>query len=321
MGAYTGQNAWKDTIYQFEETDVVLAETDNIPLQDLADRTVWLKNRLGSQFVNQKIIAGNVALSKDDIACHYRINAAGLLTVTLQDAAQMPYGAIVPFTSFCAIGAAISIKTLAGQEIFDSENVRGTMYMHHRETLWLAAFADHWEVVHSHGNFFSAGEEIKARKILTNTALYTGQLLVRAQYPRLWEFANSLTLNQELVPDATWNFDGFTYRGCFSTGDGVSTFRLPDERAMHDRMMDLGRGVDFSRIHNYPGGYSADAIKSHTHDLDLDTSNTSIGGNGSGKFTMGNEANEPYMPLLKTKSTGVSENLVKTIGKLNLVKY
>lgn len=327
MGQYIGDNLWQETIYQFEETDLVLAANDNVPLQNLADRTVWLKNRLGSQFTDEKIITGNVTLSKDDVGCMYRVNATGVITIQLQDASEMPYGAIVPFSSFCAVGAAINIQTKAGQEIFDSEGVRGTIYMHNRETLWLAAFTNHWLVVNSHGNFFCAGEEMKARKVLNNTVAFKGQLLVRAQYPRLWEYASSLQDGIEIVSELTWNFDAFTYRGLFSKGDGVSTFRIPDERAMHERMLDLGRGVDLGRG-NYAGSYEADGIKEHRHDVNPNPN--SKGPSGQGYIVNGDEGSQEQLDIIKSSGVkdlttganiGLPENRVKTIGKLFLVKY
>lgn len=46
-------------------------------------------------------------------------------------------------------------------------------------------------------------------------------LLSRADYPRLWAWAQAYS---RVVAEATWATD----RGCFSSGDGSTTFRIPD---------------------------------------------------------------------------------------------
>ncbi len=127
--------------------------------------------------------------------------------------------------------------------------------------------------------------------------------------------------------EALWFIDATTYRGCYTTGDGVTTFRIPDERGMSERMMDLGRGIDLYRTHNFPGGYEKDAILEHYHITTF--TNNSDNDSGSGKLSVGGQVPEGTPPKYKTggavNSTdtpiGASENIVKNIGKLNLVKF
>lgn len=68
-----------------------------------------------------------------------------------------------------------------------------------------------------------------------------GSLKLRADYPRLWEHAQSKT---SVVTDAAWLAGDF---GSFSSGDGATTFRLPDARGEFLRAWDHGRGVDAGR--------------------------------------------------------------------------
>lgn len=66
-----------------------------------------------------------------------------------------------------------------------------------------------------------------------------GQLLKRADYPDLWAAVNSGMFVS--VDDTTWlNANGVTYvhRGKFSTGDGSTTFRLPDLNGMQTGSLD-----------------------------------------------------------------------------------
>lgn len=52
-----------------------------------------------------------------------------------------------------------------------------------------------------------------------------GQEVNRADYPDLWQFAQN---SGNLVPDYVWS----NLKGSFSTGNGSTTFRLPDLRGM-----------------------------------------------------------------------------------------
>lgn len=52
-----------------------------------------------------------------------------------------------------------------------------------------------------------------------------GQLLTRTTYPELWAAVNSGVFRS--VSESDWTLDE-RHRGCYSTGDGTSTFRLPD---------------------------------------------------------------------------------------------
>lgn len=83
-----------------------------------------------------------------------------------------------------------------------------------------------------------------------------GAVLSRASYPALWAYAQS---SGALVSDATWLATSW---GCFSTGDGATTFRIPDLRGEHLRSWDDGRGADSGRA---IGTYQASQNLSHLH--------------------------------------------------------
>ncbi|NTZ82404.1 hypothetical protein FCJ61_05075 [Burkholderia metallica] len=79
-----------------------------------------------------------------------------------------------------------------------------------------------------------------------------GALVNRADYPKLWAYAQA---SGTLVTDVAWGQGNF---GCFSQGDGASTFRLPELRGEFLRCWDDGRGVDASRgIGTWQGGQNA----------------------------------------------------------------
>lgn len=83
-----------------------------------------------------------------------------------------------------------------------------------------------------------------------------GALLSRTAYANLWAYAQA---SGNIVDDTTWNSGAY---GSFSTGDGSTTFRIPDERGYFDRAWDDGRGIDSGRA---IGSSQVDDTKSHAH--------------------------------------------------------
>lgn len=60
-----------------------------------------------------------------------------------------------------------------------------------------------------------------------NTLLCNGQIVSRTQYVRLWDYVSNLDTSMR-VTDANWNNASLNNKGRFSTGNGTSTFRVPD---------------------------------------------------------------------------------------------
>jgi hypothetical protein len=325
MGQYTGNANWADTVYQFDETDVVEGGpngTDNKPLKDLADRTAYLKAQIGLiDRLSDQIVFNDSANITGLLAGQLIVPiSAGILILTLADAATFKHGAIVPIAAYCADGCVVNVQPMAGQNIFDNGAGQPVMYMHNKENLCLIALGDQWKVVFKNGNFDSVGEEVKGRKELNNTIALKGQLLQRSRYPRLWNFVQQFSMYGEITSEFLWNNYGVLYQSFFSNGDGATTFRLPDERGMFERMADLGRGVDTDRQTPGVGGYQLDELKSHTHKI-----------SEGGDRTLDN-VNTFRIPTSNTDRTGLSEDFKllpvggietrpKNISKLFLIKY
>lgn len=95
-----------------------------------------------------------------------------------------------------------------------------------------------------------------------------GALLNRADYPQLWAYAQA---SGALATEKDW---AAGWWGCFSTGDGATTFRIPEFRGEGIRCADGGRGVDSGRgvgswqdsqNRSHVHGASAVSVGDHTH--------------------------------------------------------
>lgn len=89
--------------------------------------------------------------------------------------------------------------------------------------------------------------------------LCNGALVSRATYAALW--AHAQAQSGLVVSDVAWSASADA-RGRFSSGDGSTTFRLPDLRGEFIRGLDLSRGVDTGRT---LGSWLADELRSHDH--------------------------------------------------------
>ncbi|VWB35333.1 tail protein [Burkholderia arboris] len=84
-----------------------------------------------------------------------------------------------------------------------------------------------------------------------------GALLNRADYPHLWAYAQA---SGALATEKDW---AAGWWGCFSIGDGATTFRIPEFRGEGIRCADGGRGVDSGRG---VGSWQDSQNRSHRHD-------------------------------------------------------
>jgi hypothetical protein len=322
-------------VYQIEQTDLVkggAGEIANLQAQALANRTAFLKDNL-YRLKTVEDIVGNVGLTSDDANILKSLTAADHLTATLPDVTTTKVGDYYAFTSLMPLLKCATITTFGAQIIkYAISDNRTSMYMYTGERLVLVSAGTYWLVHACFGNFDSVGESFGARKQKGNTAILNGGLVSRTIYARLWnEFASTLTNNQQIVSDADWlagsGGNVNVYRGCFSHGDGVTTFRLPDERGLYDRYLDLSRGLATGRLHNYPGGLEMDAIGEHFHLLNLNPNANSQG--GFGKITTGGDGPEGSLPIYKSggavdglnNSIGKTETRTKSLGKIPLIRF
>ena len=96
-------------------------------------------------------------------------------------------------------------------------------------------------------------------------------VLNRADWPWLWDHAQQSGM---LVTEAA----RAGMEGCWTSGDGLTTFRVPDARGKYKRVLDESAGVDPGRV---AGSYKLDEYKSHAHYIGSTTYGTQGMGGGS----------------------------------------
>ena len=98
----------------------------------------------------------------------------------------------------------------------------------------------------------------------------------------------------------------------WGTGDGGTTFNLPDARGEFIRGFDSGRGVDIARAF---ATTQADALKAHDHTIDF-TNHTSAGVTGGGNIVSGAEGPEGIIAFNTQLSAGATETRPTNITAL-----
>jgi phage-related tail fiber protein len=146
-----------------------------------------------------------------------------------------------------------------------------------------------------------------------------GSLLSRSAFPALWAEAQA---SGNLVNDAAWLAGQY---GSYSTGNGTTTFRIPNYCGYGFRAWDLGRGIDAGRV---LGSAQNDAIQNITGTLGMDDStrtqlsgafyeigafNYDANASGGGGYKAGFDASRVVRTAAETR--------MKNIALLACIKY
>lgn len=118
-----------------------------------------------------------------------------------------------------------------------------------------------------------------------------GQLLTRTTYQAAFAGVNSGIL--PVVSDATWLATS-TSRGCYTTGDGSTNFRIPDlnGKTVGTVAAPFLRG-DGTLSNGTAGTFQQDALQTHTHNINLKTGSTG-GSTFFGQANYGNGDGSQY---------------------------
>ncbi len=326
MGNISEQVSFDAAVYQIETTDPLLggaAPTGvlNKAAQALANRTQWLNNALRG-YDNFTFTNANKSLTLADVLLKLVVinaNSASLAYI-LPVLTTADFGVVVSILSY-NVTKQVTINSAGTNDIQIGSELRQKLFLGNGDAIKLVWTGIEWLLIEFTGNFTEVGIPFYGYYQHDNTLIAQGQLVSRADYPRLWEWANA-KLGGSLIDDTTWLIIPGS-KGFFSTGDGSSTFRLPDLRAMFIRGLDLSAGVDLGRASNNPGDYEADELKAHNHTISTtssgisnndgaDPARGSIGGSINSKGSSGTG---------KTiGTTGGLETRPKNIGLLPLIK-
>lgn len=298
------------------------------------------------EFGAAKPIPTNYTINPVDLGSVFQIRptAAGL-TVTLPDHTAVPLYSIIPFETSLMQPFAVRIQTTLGQKLYLAGQELTFTFIHPGEVLWIYNTTQGWFTCNVKGNWGEVGKVTQGYQVGLNEIALQGQELQRALYPRLWAMAQ--TIGGSLVSESLWQTGGGTvdgvavtqaFRGCFSTGNGTTTFRLPNMQGMS--VKGLKTGVDASRYQNIPGVYQPGRVGPHRHFTFYDNGttynnlaltnanqpekragNNAGEGNANYEYSIRGNANEANVGRSSLVGTDLTGNVIDNIGLHFFIKY
>lgn len=264
-------------------------------------------------FSNGRAITTDETLTTEDIGTALILQGiSSTLNVTL------PLLASVPDFSFFYIFSCganhINAKILcSGTDKIFYPSDRSSVILGQCEQAFIYKAFGKWQIMNDLQGVKSVGEILyKYSKDDLNTHFLDGTLANRADYPRLWEYVQTLD-SSEVVTDTVWNntVGGANNKGKWSTGDGSTTFRFPQ---LYN--VETLRPVDGTEK---PGVFRKNQGIDHQHDTLGKVGGPSANGTGPtkyrGYFTQGGNATTD----LTSKPTDNTGTVLTTFGSKNLV--
>lgn len=248
-------------------------------------------------------------------------------TITLWDIADTPDYLPVLLEADINNSVQPTVQTRNGQFIYINNVAVTWLTLGFGEVLWLLRKSDGYYVINDFGACYEAVGTVAMRyKAGLNELILNGQEVSRTVYKRLWAYVQ--TLGYSFIDEAAWqigsqtdsmgNFVENPYRGCFSNGNGSTTFRLPDLRNQFIRGLHAD-GAE--RFYNHAGGRQDDQMKEHFHPSGtkpLGGPDYSLG--PAHQFTYWQTTEGTGTGNVSTGKTGGTETRPKNVGLLYVIK-
>lgn len=311
MTPYSASGSSFPVVQIYDLVDPVLGGISgeaNIPVKQLADRTQYLYSRM-TGFFDVATVGGIAAIDNTYVGKLVRITGSANSTLTLADTSTFRKGDRITFKCELTGGKFVAIGSSNDEAIIDGSTVTPDViiWLLNGESVTFIAEDSFWVILNPEWGYYKTGNDDLARILPRNTAIAQGQIVNRADQPRLWKVIQSIAIS-----DTLW-LSNIRYQGFFSLGNGTTTFRFPDMRSQSLKALDLGRGLSFARLDNSPGGYEKDGVGNFSASVLFPKGNAYTGGPNAQRFTNGS-ANPSDISVSLNFNTGNLETTVKNIG-------
>jgi hypothetical protein len=209
-------------------------------------------------------------------------SATSTIVLTLLAVADWPEMRPMEFVTNRGSQINAVIKAQTGEKIYFEGGEVNEVYMRSLQYLRLTKKGSRIYVENFRHSYDQVGNIIYNHKQPKNSIAADGSILLKAEYPALWAFVNSLGLGNGVVTNPDWITDATTHKGKYATVDSTS-FRVPDLRGVAIRGLDNGRGLDTMRTAagtaSTISSYQADGNLKHGHAINTTNSGASSGSN------------------------------------------
>ena len=238
MIPYSPSSTFHGAISLVDTTDVVMggvSGTANVATKELANNTRYLSEHFGRVGGVVEIDNTGSSISLLAAALYNRVLRISLVNpnnmeVTLPDAAGLVEGSVTEiYVHGSHADKCVKLMTpWIFQTIRDGVAEYQYLYLYRGESIRLVVNNTQWEVLGLRSNQYRVGEMVTNYRVMPGALLKNGQLVNRADYPRLWEFLSGIGSQAVLLSDANWLNN--STKTNFSTGNGTTTFRVPYEQ-------------------------------------------------------------------------------------------
>lgn len=270
-------------------------------------------------FSTGRVITANETLTLADMGQALLIQSAtNKITITLPALVGVANFAFMYFYS-CGGSHINAVFQLPGSDKFLYNGAdRSQLILGQSESLRVYKAFGKWNVDSDCPGIRMVGELVYNYALTPiNSMPCNGTLISRTVYPRLWAWVQQLE-SGTVVTDIAWTstfatvdaIDYYIKKGCFSTGDGSTTFRLPLIDSYFLRPVDGATRI--------PSTFEIQSIQAHTHPIRRGDAYTGDGFEGDLIVGGGQGGNRQTSP--DTDSTGGVETRPSNIGTYILIR-